>query len=1081
MLVHGGVKVLFKALSAVTLIVLIAMVVTVWRLSQGAVSVGFLAPYIEESLSVIDDDIDFAVSDAIVRWAGFRDQFAVQILDVQAKDGRGRIIAAFPEMTVDLSLRSILDGVPSPEEITIAKPVLRFTRTEDRRILLGFEPTRPTTAQVPSSASLPAGAQSPASILAQAIVQGLTRPGENNTRVGYLRRVGVSDATIVFADQASGAQWFAPSGQIVLNRDDAGISIEGTLPFITDERESDIRASGTYDAEARDLNISLAFEDIRPASFAPLLPQFSFLSGASLDVSGIFAAKLEVDVSSVKLDEIDLTITRGTGRIAVPAPINRTYDVSDLELTAKLSAGLDQANVTLAVLEIDGGTTTLNGTVTGQGLSSEAPSATADIGIDVLTLEQLKRFWPEAIKPNTGRWIADNLNGGQVTDARFDFSFGGESLDTLDVQEFAGQAQLSGVDVTYMRRMPPVLGTGGVMTLSPSEVVIDISEGKVQQASRDGELIVQEGRVRLHGLDGTNHRADIDVRVGGQVQDIIALIDSEPLRYASALGITPDETSGDADVALAIDFPLIQQLRLADVDIASQASLSRVAIEQAALNLDLTSGQFSLELDNDGMDVTGTAALGGIRAGLSWRENFVDADFKRRYAVDAVIENEQRPLVGLGASLFEPPYMDGPVRVEALYTIDNDNGEQLVVEADLAGTALNFDEINWVKPSGDAALLSAVVSIPEGGAINVRNFTMSLPDQENVLTGSIRLDGNTILSLDIGNLSIGENQMSVVARRQDDGVLRINMTGDVLDGRSFWQSLQQSNQSRALTEEAAAFGARTPIELDASIGRILLSDDGEMKNAAVAVSHTGLGLQSIEYTAELNDGTPFEFSLTPEGDERRFSAASENGGRVFRELGFGDDFVSGQFTIDGVVDAAGAVSGALKIKNFRIVDAPLLARLLSVAALTGIVDELSGNGISFSELNLPFAYSSNVLTVKDGAMYGPSIGLTARGDYDLSSGTINGQGTVIPAYAVNSALGAIPLIGPVLTGGEADGGVFAATYVIRGVEGSNEITVNPVATIAPGFLRQIFKVFEPAPVKAQASSTDAAQAAESVP
>jgi len=1077
-LVHGGVKVFFKTLSATTIIVLIALVVTVWRLSQGPVSVGFLVPYISEALSDIDDGIEFEAADAIVRWTGLRDQFAVQITDVKAEDSRGRIIAAFPEMTVSLSLRSILDGLPSPEQITIVKPVLRFTRTVDQRILLGFQPS-----QVPQNDTVTNTEvkESPATALAQAIVQGLTSSDEDLNRVGYLRRVRVSDATVVFADQGSGAQWFVPSGQIVLGRNDSGISVEGVLPFINQDKESDVRIAGAYDIDARELSMSLEFEDIRPASFAPLLPQFSFLSGATLDASGVVVSTLSVTPSAVLLEDVEIAIMRGRGEISIPAPVARTYQFSDINLTARLYDGLDRASIDLATLQLEGGATTLSGKLMGEGLSKDAPTVTANVEIDRVTLEQLKRFWPEAIKPNTGRWISNNLNNGEVTEARFDFEFSGPSLEDMNVQGFSGRGLVSGVDVTYLRSMPPVLATNGFMTLSSSEVIIDVTGGTVIQNSRDGVLTLEEGRVRLHGLDSKNQQADIDVRVNGTVQDAIALIDSEPLRYASALGIDPDSTSGFANVALAFDFSLIQDLRLSDVDVECQASLSQVAIEQAVLNLDLTSGQFRLDLDNSGMNITGTAALGGIRSGISWRENFLATDFKRRYAVDAVIENNQRPLVGLGASLFEPPYMDGAVRVEALYTIDNDNGEELVVEADLADAVLNFDEINWVKQSGDPALLTAEVSIPEGGAIDVQRFALNLPERENALIGRIRLNGNTILSLDVDTLVIGDNRMSVAARRQRDGELQITMSGEVLDGRSFWKSLQQSNKRRSLQQVTPDAVLRTPITLDASIGTILLSQSGEMNNASVRVVQDVQGLQSIAFDGDLNDGTPFTFSLEPDGDERRFSASSENGGRVFRELGFGDDFVSGKFAIDGLVDQGGAVSGAMKITNFRLVDAPFLARLLSVAALTGIVDELAGGGISFSELNLPFTYSDNVLSINEGTMYGPSIGLTAKGDYDLLSGTVNGEGTVIPAYAVNSAFGAIPLLGPVLTGGEEGGGVFAATYVVRGSEGANEITVNPLATITPGFLRQIFKVFEPAPVEAAPTSVDSAQSAESLP
>ena len=157
---------------------------------------------------------------------------------------------------------------------------------------------------------------------------------------------------------------------------------------------------------------------------------------------------------------------------------------------------------------------------------------------------------------------------------------------------------------------------------------------------------------------------------------------------------------------------------------------------------------------------------------------------------------------------------------------------------------------------------------------------------------------------------------------------------------------------------------------------------------------------------------------------------------------------------------SGKVNGTVNIKSFRVVDAPVLARLLSVASLTGIVDELQGGGISFSELNIPFSYSENIFSIQNGAMYGSSLGLTARGDYDLNQNTLEGEGTLIPAYAVNSFFGSIPILGTILTGGEQGGGVFAATYTMRGSPERGEIKVNPLATLTPGFLRQIFKVFE---------------------
>ena len=205
--------------------------------------------------------------------------------------------------------------------------------------------------------------------------------------------------------------------------------------------------------------------------------------------------------------------------------------------------------------------------------------------------------------------------------------------------------------------------------------------------------------------------------------------------------------------------------------------------------------------------------------------------------------------------------------------------------------------------------------------------------------------------------------------------------------------------------------------------------------------------------------------MQSQDEGRLFKAESENGGAVLRALGLGDDFVDGDLSVTGAVQESGAVEGTFNMGSFKVVDAPLLARLLSVASLTGIVDELEGSGITFSELNLPFSYADNVFSVQNAAMYGASLGLTGRGRYDTNQNTVEGEGTLIPAYAFNSAVGSIPILGPILTGGEKSGGVFAATYTVRGNPEGVEITVNPLATLTPGFLRQIFKVFDPPPLK----------------
>jgi hypothetical protein len=69
-------------------------------------------------------------------------------------------------------------------------------------------------------------------------------------------------------------------------------------------------------------------------------------------------------------------------------------------------------------------------------------------------------------------------------------------------------------------------------------------------------------------------------------------------------------------------------------------------------------------------------------------------------------------------------------------------------------------------------------------------------------------------------------------------------------------------------------------------------------------------------------------------------------------------------------------------------------------------------------------------------------------------------GTIVPAYAINSVLGRIPVLGKLLTGGEKGGGVFAANYSMSGSIDEPKILVNPLSALTPGFLRKVFGVFD---------------------
>ena len=1065
-MVHGSVQSFFRFITSLAMLLLVGLAVFALRLANGPISVDFIAPYVADSIS-IEGEIQFGIRRAILSWDGIEESPEVRILDVTAVDQSGQAIAVFPEMTVRLSLLSVLEGSPAPQEIILTNPIVRLTRRVDGTLLFGLDPDKESALGLQETVENRSGLEESANALLHLVVRALSDPGDSSNLPGYLDGVSIRNAAIVFSDQRSGLEWLVPSGRIELFRDQEGVRLESKLPYFNSGESSEILLNGIYAQGEETLSLSLAFKNLRPSSFALLLPSIPYMEGMDIDVSGLLHVDLSLSNASLTLKTAQLEIEQGQGVVSLPEPIMRKIPLEKIKLVMNAQDSLSEISIGSFSAKL------LNKSKTGPIMRLSlngsrllvAPNVSMQISIDSLTLNELTTYWPEKVKPNTRTWIKRSLRKGDITNVTFDVVLGGQSVQDLDVVSFSGEAHLNGFEVTYIKNMPPIENVSGVMSLGLSEVVIDVAVGQVTKLETEGQLDIQSGRVRLYGLDTKSHMADIDIRVDGKLRDVISLIDEDPLNYASALGISPLSTSGGAQVLLGLDFPLIQNLNLDQIMIEAQATIEQAKIDDMAFGLSLEAGQFSLLLDNSGMDVTGTASLGGIRTGLAWRENFSVEQIKRQYALDAVVENDQRRLIKLDQVFFSPPYIDGPVRIEALYTIHVSGEADFAIEADLGKAHLSIPQLNWEKQADVSALFTAELNVLDNRLASIDHFSVRSQGANLDVVGHARFSKD--VSLEVLNLDksvIGKSIFSVQASSDSNAVTTVSAEGSVLDASNFWTTIRQSDQTRSIREESNI--QKLPeYRFTGRVDRLLLSPDGELTNVQASVEQKSTGLSSIELSALVNDEDAFTLTMESQDKGRLFEAESENGGAVLRALGLGDDFVDGDLSVTGAVQESGAVEGTFNMGSFKVVDAPLLARLLSVASLTGIVDELEGSGISFSELNLPFSYADNVFSVQNGAMHGASLGLTGRGRYDANQNTVEGEGTLIPAYAFNSAVGSIPILGPILIGGEKSGGVFSATYTVRGNPEGAEITVNPLATLTPGFLRQIFKVFDPPPLK----------------
>jgi hypothetical protein len=112
---------------------------------------------------------------------------------------------------------------------------------------------------------------------------------------------------------------------------------------------------------------------------------------------------------------------------------------------------------------------------------------------------------------------------------------------------------------------------------------------------------------------------------------------------------------------------------------------------------------------------------------------------------------------------------------------------------------------------------------------------------------------------------------------------------------------------------------------------------------------------------------------------------------------------------------------------------------------------LQGTGIQFVGFEAPFTAEDGVVTLGQSRAWGPALGITLEGEFSRSRDLIALQGTLVPAYTINSVLGAIPLLGDLIIGE----GAFALNYKVKERMSAPVVTVNPLSALTPGFLRGI--------------------------
>ena len=190
------------------------------------------------------------------------------------------------------------------------------------------------------------------------------------------------------------------------------------------------------------------------------------------------------------------------------------------------------------------------------------------------------------------------------------------------------------------------------------------------------------------------------------------------------------------------------------------------------------------------------------------------------------------------------------------------------------------------------------------------------------------------------------------------------------------------------------------------------------------------------------------------GSEKKFLEIYSDLTRpLLTEYSFFKGLTGGKLFFSSLIDGSKSNS-KLKIENFKVVNAPGVIRLLSLADLGGLADLVEGEGLSFDVLEIDMEKDEKLLKLNEILALGPSMSVLIEG-YQDSTGLTSLKGTLVPAKTLNKMISKIPVIGNIVIPKEVGEGLFGISFKMKGPKGNIKTTINPIRTLTPRFIQKI--------------------------
>lgn len=1012
----------------------------------------------------------------------------LELDDVRVLKPGGEALLTLPEVALSIDGRGLLSGEARVSSVHVIGAQLAVLRDAEGRvdISMGREAATP---QVSSFADLFA-----------LLDKSLSAPG-----LRHLQTIEAEALAITLTDRRSGRNFQLGDGRLTLANATESLSLElsaslqgsgqqgrATVTVVSDKATATQANHARITARIE----AVAAQDLaaQAALLAPLAVLDAPISGriaASLDESGITGLEGELDIGAGALHPTEAAAPVAFDRAAIsmrydPAEgkvvLNRLevasrtlrakakgqaylQDASGARITGPLTGVLPEAFLTqfqfsevmidpegvfaepvrfsagaldmrfrlnpflaeigqLSLAE-DSRRLTANGRI---GADAAGWAASVDLALNEIAHDRLIAIWPKTLLVRTRDWVGRNLLKARVFDVKAALRLQPGQEPRLHLGYSFADA-----DVRFLATLPPIQNGFGYSTIDGVTYTMVLSKGTVT-APVGGEIDVSGSVFRVANVTQKPARADITLSTTSSLTAALSLLDLPPFRFMTKADRPVDLGEGEADISTRLSLPLQKKIALADVDYDVAGTVRNFSSDRLVPKRVIRAETLKVTATPKGLAISGAGRLGEVPFDATYAQGFGAAE-KGRATIRGAVVLSQAVAEEFGLGL-PKGMVSGKGSAEVAIDLIKGLPGTLRLTSSLQGIGLTIPEVAWSKPSASRGTLEAEVTL--GAVPEVERLTLNAAGLKAEGRVSMK-PGGGLEKAHFERVTLDDWLDATVdlLGRGSGKAVGIALTGGSVDMR------KMPGASERRSGASGQGGGPLTLALD----RLIVTASIALHDFRGKFSLIG-GLNG-DFAARLNGGPEVQGTVVPHKNGSAVRLRAKDAGATVAAAGVFQSARGGALDLTLTPrPREGHYDGNLYIRNVRVKNANVLAEFLNAISVVGILEQLNGSGLVFSDVEGQFLLTPKAVEVRHGSAVGASLGVSMAGVYQTGNGQLNMQGVISPVYMLNG-------IGAVMS--KRGEGVFGFNYGLRGTADNPSVDVNPLSILTPGLFREIFR------------------------